>query len=101
MSLLSSGQAEQAQELEPAYAITVHKSQGCEFKAVILCISDTAKELQYRNLLYTGVTRAKTILILIGGREQVSRMVKNDRKTLRYSCIKALLDGEMNGRSEL
>ena len=88
-------------KLDHAYAVTIHKSQGSEYNAVILPLTNISRNLMYRNLLYTGVTRAKTILILIGGREQVSRMVKNDRKTLRYSCIKALLDGEMNGRSEL
>ncbi len=83
-------------QLEHSYAITVHKSQGCEFKAVVLCISDTAKELQYRNLLYTAITRAKELLIIIGKPHILGQMTLNHRKQLRYSGIKYFLE-EMNG----
>ena len=87
---------EEFQQLEHSYAITVHKSQGCEFKAVILCISDTAKELQYRNLLYTAITRAKDLLIIIGKPYILQQMTTNHRKQLRYSGIKYFLE-ELNG----
>ena len=83
-------------QLEHSYAITVHKSQGCEFKAVVLCISDTAKELQYRNLLYTAITRAKELLIIIGKPYILQQMTVNHRKQLRYSGIKYFLE-ELNG----
>ncbi len=55
-------------ELEPAYAVTVHKSQGNEFPAVVIPVLDPPRQLCYRNLLYTGVTRAKQLLILVGRR---------------------------------
>ena len=87
---------EEFSQLEHSYAITVHKSQGCEFKAVVLCISDTAKELQYRNLLYTAITRAKELLIIIGKPYILGQMTLNHRKQLRYSGIKYFLE-EMNG----
>lgn len=78
---------DQAQELEPAYAITVHKSQGSEFDTVILPLFRNQSQLCYRNLLYTAVTRAKRLLILVGSRETVAMMVQNDRKTLRYTGL--------------
>ena len=55
--------------IEHAYSITVHKSQGSEFNAVILPIVAVSDKLLYRNLLYTAVTRAKQILILVGQKE--------------------------------
>lgn len=78
---------DQAQELEPAYAITVHKSQGSEFHTVVVPIYRNPTQLCYRNLLYTAVTRARTLLILVGSRETVQSMVQNDRKTLRYTGL--------------
>ncbi len=78
-------------ELELAYAITVHKSQGCEFEAVIMPVFSVIPQLSYRNLLYTAVTRAKSRLILVGSQMQVNAMVDNDKKTKRYSFLKHLL----------
>lgn len=82
---------EMLNKLEHAYAITIHKSQGSEYKAVVMPLSGVYEKLLYRNLLYTGITRAKENIILIGSRDVVSRMVQNDRKTLRYSCMKRML----------
>ncbi len=82
-----------AEDLEPAYAVTVHKSQGSEFDAVILPLFNGVPQLIYRNLLYTAVTRAKSLLILVGSAETVRRMVENDRKTLRYTGLTAFLTG--------
>ena len=76
-----------ANELELAYAATVHKSQGNEFQAVILPMFPGPKQLQYRNLLYTAVTRAKSLLILVGEEGTIQKMVANDRKTRRYSGL--------------
>lgn len=76
-----------ANELELAYAATVHKSQGNEFQAVILPMFPGPKQLQYRNLLYTAVTRAKSLLILVGEEGTIQNMVANDRKTRRYSGL--------------
>lgn len=80
-----------AQDLELAYAITVHKSQGSEFDAVVLPLFRNNPHLCYRNLLYTAVTRAKSLLILVGSRETVERMIANDRKTLRYTGLRHFL----------
>lgn len=82
---------DQAQELEPAYAITVHKSQGSEFHTVILPLYRNQSLLCYRNLLYTAVTRARSLLILVGNWETVEKMVENDRKTLRYTGLRHFL----------
>lgn len=82
---------ENAAELELAYAITVHKSQGCEFEAVIMPVCSVIPQLSYRNLLYTAVTRAKNRLILVGTQGQINEMVDNDKKTRRYSALKYLL----------
>ena len=79
-------------QLEHAWAITVHKSQGSEFKAVVLCISDTPAELQYRNLLYTAFTRAKELLVVVGRTDILQNMVTNDKKQLRYSGVKHFLE---------
>ena len=78
-------------QIELAYAITVHKSQGCEFEAVIMPIMGGFEKLYYRNLLYTAVTRAKKLLILIGSEEKIKSMVDNNRRTMRYTCLKNML----------
>ncbi|MDR1754411.1 MAG: ATP-dependent RecD-like DNA helicase [Eubacterium sp.] len=82
---------EMLNKIEHAFAITVHKSQGSEYDAVIVPITDISSRLLYRNLLYTAVTRAKKILILIGRKEVVAEMVGTVRKTTRYSCIQGLM----------
>lgn len=79
------------QELEIAYAVTVHKSQGSEFPAVILPVADVPEKLCYRNLLYTGVTRARQLCVLTGRSGVVASMVKNVRQNLRYSGLSWLL----------
>lgn len=76
-----------AEELEPAYAVTVHKSQGNEFAAVVMPVLATNPMLCYRNLFYTGITRAKNLLILVGSRGTIGAMVENDRKTRRYTGL--------------
>ena len=80
-----------AEDLELAYAATVHKSQGNEFDIVVIPLFDVPKPLCYRHLLYTAVTRAKTLLILVGEEETLRRMIENDRKTLRYTGLKEFL----------
>lgn len=78
---------ENAFNLELAYAITIHKSQGNEFPAVIVSTMAAPKPLCFRNLLYTAVTRAKSLLILTGSQNTIYQMVKNDKKTRRYSAL--------------
>ncbi len=78
-------------ELELAYAITVHKSQGSEFDCVVLPLFDTPSQLLYRNLLYTAVTRAKKLLIVVGLESVYEKMSANNKKTLRYTLLKEFL----------
>ncbi|MBQ3126159.1 MAG: ATP-binding domain-containing protein, partial [Clostridia bacterium] len=81
-------------ELEHAYAITVHKSQGSEYPIVILPAFSCAQMLLTRNLLYTAVTRAQNMVIIVGSREIVGRMVANARQSMRYTGLAArLADG--------
>lgn len=76
-----------AKELELAYAVTVHKSQGNEFPAVVMPVLRTPKQLCYRNLLYTAVTRARNLLILVGETGVVRNMIANNTKTKRYTGL--------------
>ena len=87
--------AENLNELEIAYAITVHKSQGSEFPAVILPAAQIPPRLCYRNLFYTGVTRARKLCIVAGRRDVVNRMMSNIRQNLRYSGLAQLLQAEL------
>ncbi len=79
-------------QLELAYAVTVHKSQGSEYDYVIIPLFDTPNKLKYRNLLYTAVTRAKKMLIIVGDEKIWHEMVANNKKTLRYTMLKAFLE---------
>lgn len=85
---------EMLDQLELAYAITVHKSQGSEFDAVIIPILDGFPKLYYRNLLYTAVTRAKKLLIIVGSQKTINQMVDNNRRTKRYTCLRNMLTGD-------
>ena len=78
-------------ELEPAYAVTVHKAQGSEYRAVILALSDVPPSLLARGVLYTAITRARELFILVGDGELMARMVANDRQTKRYSALRTRL----------
>lgn len=81
-------------DLDLSYACTVHKSQGNEFNAVIMPIIKNSQYLFYRNLLYTGVSRAKKLLIIVGQRSSVEYMVGNNVRTLRYTGLKNMLTRE-------
>jgi exodeoxyribonuclease V alpha subunit len=76
-------------ELELAYAMTVHKSQGSEFRAVILVAGNAAPALLHRSVLYTAMTRAKELLIIVGDDGVIEYMVKNKKQRNRYSALKA------------
>lgn len=75
-------------ELELAYAITIHKSQGSEYGAVIMPICRGPRQLLNRNLLYTGVTRAKKCLVMVGDYSVLQEMIENNQENLRYSGLK-------------
>ncbi len=81
-------------ELEPAYAVTVHKSQGSEYRAVVLTALDTAPRLLTRGVLYTAITRARELLVIVGDEGVVARMTANNRQAKRYSGLRWRLAGE-------
>lgn len=87
-----------AGELELAYAVTVHKSQGSEYNAVVLPIFGGYDKLYFRNLLYTAVTRAKKLLIIVGSESRVYQMVDNNRKMLRYTGLRWFLQQEAGSK---
>jgi len=74
-----------------SYAITVHKSQGCEFDAVVIPVVSGAYMIMTRNLLYTAVTRAKRLVILVGKQENIQKMVANTFTKKRNSCLNKYL----------
>ncbi len=79
---------EMLSELEPAYAMTVHKSQGSEYRAVVLCAWRGTPLLHTRSILYTAITRARELLIVVGDEEVLRTMVENDRQQKRYSGLR-------------
>lgn len=85
------------EELTLAYAVTIHKSQGSEFDTVVIAL-DANYMLQTRNLLYTAVTRAKKMVVLVGARKTVARMIRNNETARRYSLLINLIDDEISGR---
>ena len=83
---------ESLEDLEHAYAVTVHKSQGSEYPIVLMPITDFPPMLMTRNLLYTAVTRAKEMAILIGREEALMQMVANAQESVRYTGLQTLLE---------
>lgn len=79
------------EDLELAYAVTVHKSQGSEFDCVVLPVCDVPPQLCYRNLLYTAVTRAKKLEVAVGRQGVLEAFVENDRSHRRYSALNDFL----------
>ena len=84
----------QLNELEPAYAMTVHKSQGSEYRAVILSAWNGSPYLLSRSVLYTAITRARELLIIVGRSETVAAMTENEKKGRRYTGLKLRLQGK-------
>ena len=79
-------------DIELSYAITVHKSQGSEFNAVVIPMYQCHKNLMTRNLFYTAVTRAKKLVALVGREDVTEFMTANNFEDLRYSGLAALLE---------
>lgn len=79
-------------EIELAYAITVHKSQGSEYPIIVIPLYKTSPKLLTRNLLYTAVTRAKSIVVLVGNPEIINGMIDNNKQTKRYTGLQYLLE---------
>ena len=84
----------QLNELEPAYAMTVHKSQGSEYRAVVLTAWNGSPYLLSRSILYTAITRARDLLIVVGREETLAAMVNNATKNRRYTGLKLRLQGK-------
>ena len=85
----------QLNELEPAYAMTVHKSQGSEYRAVVLAAWNGSPYLLSRSILYTAITRARELLVVVGREETVGIMVENAKKNRRYTGLKLRLQGRI------
>lgn len=79
---------EDMDELEHAWAITVHKSQGSEYPAVVFALSDTSPRLLTREIFYTGITRAKRLLVLVGTDDTAKKMIENNKGSRRYSALR-------------
>jgi exodeoxyribonuclease V alpha subunit len=78
-------------DLEHAWALTVHKAQGCEYRAVILALADASRKLMTRKVLYTAVTRARDLLILVGSENTAFQMIDNEAPTRRYNALRIRL----------
>ncbi len=85
---------EQASELDHAWATTVHKSQGSEYRAVVLSAVRAAPQLMYRSLLYTAVTRAQELLVIVGDEDVIRTMTENARRAKRYSGLRIRMTDE-------
>lgn len=83
-------------ELQLAYAVTIHKSQGSEFKVIVIPVSYGPPMLMTRNLIYTGVTRAKELVVLVGMRQALLSMIKNNTIAHRYSGLKNKIISVLN-----
>jgi len=81
-------------ELEHAWAMTVHKSQGSEYRCVVLCVCGGPPQLLHRGVLYTAVTRARELLVIVGDDGCVNQMIDNYKQTRRYSGLRARLCAE-------
>ncbi len=86
---------DEADQLTMAYAITIHKSQGSEFKVVIMLLLPQHYVMLKRNLLYTGMTRAKKLLVLIGNNQTVNHAIRNSQTEVRYSNLAKYLNSDL------
>ena len=87
--------AKQLEELELAYAVTIHKSQGSEYPAVVIPLLSGPRMLLNRNLLYTAVTRARRCVTIVGSEETFREMIKNEKQQRRYSSLDIRLKEEL------
>jgi exodeoxyribonuclease V alpha subunit len=84
---------EDLSDLQPAYALTIHKSQGSEFPVVIIPVHTTNYMMLKRNLLYTAITRGKSLVVLIGSMKAVNLAIRSVESSMRFSNLKGLLAG--------
>ena len=85
-------QKQQLDALELAYCLTVHKSQGCEFPVVVMPVVGGPPMLMARNLLYTALTRARQLVVLVGREDAIAQMVQNNHVVKRYTTLRARLE---------
>ncbi len=85
----------EASELTHAYAISVHRSQGSEYPVVVMPILTQHYMLLQRNLIYTAITRAKRMVVLVGSQKAIAIAVKNDAISRRYTALARRLSGEL------
>ena len=88
-------------DLTLSYAISIHKSQGSEFDIAIITLVGGSPQMMTRNLIYTAITRAKKLVVLIGDKRCLYRMVKNTYTATRYSLLKELIDSEKKKYNQL
>jgi len=86
-------QKEDIMELDLAYAITIHKSQGSEFKAVIIPVLTQHFKMLYRNLIYTGLTRARDLAVFVGTRKALSMAIRQQDTSNRQTALETLIQG--------
>lgn len=84
-----------------SYAITVHKSQGCEFDAIVMPVVAGAPVIMTRNLLYTAITRAKKMAVLVGDEYNIRRMVENNYVAERFSALGIFITDRRAGMLKL
>ncbi|MEN8189975.1 MAG: AAA family ATPase [Thermodesulfobacteriota bacterium] len=89
-------QRDEISELDLAYAITIHKSQGSEFDCVIIPILNQHFKMLFRNLIYTGLTRAKKLAVFVGTRQAFAMAVRNGESAKRQTSLAQLLSGELS-----
>lgn len=77
----------QLDELDLAYAVTIHKSQGSEYPVVVIPLLSGPPMLMSRNLLYTAVTRAKKLVVIVGLKETINKMIDNNKEINRYTSL--------------
>ena len=88
-------------DLKLAYCISIHKSQGCEFDVVVIALTPGSPQILTRNLIYTAVTRAKKMVVIVGDDGVLARMVRNDYTATRYSMLKDMMLTEYRKYGEL
>ena len=88
-------------ELDMAYAMTVHKAQGSEYRGVVFVGAPCAPSLMVRGVLYTAITRARELLVIVGDDSAVNKMAENDRRSRRYSGLKWRLRKGGGGKMSL
>ena len=93
-------EADELEQLAPAYALSVHKSQGSEYAAVVIPLSTQHYMLLQRNLLYTAITRGKQLVVLVGSKKALGLAVRNDDTKLRWTWLAERLKSGLARRTD-